>query len=177
MIRLTVKLEAKSPVQDITLFLNGSHPGLLLNNNRMAEGNFGFGSTELLKDTELQTNNSLEVNVTFRVQSFVLPQAQLYFSFRLTYSVFSHGTNLVFKQTLNFFDEFQSADLASGNLSLSLPYYEEQDHVESTFPPHVGDLFFIEILITLPCVSTELNIIPTFMSNNFTSFFVNITGK
>ncbi len=132
----------------------------------------------ILSTVEMNQNDTLFANLTFRVQPFVLSQANLYFAIQLFYSVPSHGTN-TFIQSLNFFNEYTSAEVTRGNISFSLPYYAEEDHVEFTFPPHVGDPFFIKLPITVPCISTELNVtieIPEFMSDNFTMFLVNITN-
>lgn len=193
-IKLTLELSSNlSLLQRIAFFVDSSHPALLLVDRVFisSDGNTTETLTRLVNDhsfsdatatlllggVELGLNNTIFANITFGVQPFVLPNAKLFFSFRVFYFVPSHGS-ASFMQRLEIFERYTSDDITYGNLSLLLPYYADEDRVEDTFPPHTGDVFLVQVPITVPCVSTALNVnisLPEFESDNYTRFYTNVT--
>ena len=82
-------------------------------------------------------------------------------------------------EVLDFYNAYVSGIITRGNMEFSLPYYAEVDRVESTLPPHVGDIFVFELPVTVPCIATLLSMslsIPEFISDPYTQFLVNITN-
>ena len=173
-------------VEQLSFCLDNVHPALALvsytfaldDNEIITETNSSIPDSCILEDQSLQREETLFANLIFRVQPFVLPQAKLYSSFQLFYHLEGYG-EATFEQGLKLFEEYTADEVAQRNWTFNLPYYAERDHVDFTFPPHVDDIFTIDIPITVPCVSTEINvsvIIPEFISDSFTMFFVKVTG-
>ena len=186
---IMMELELTSPsfaLDHFELELNTSHPALLLtgyifydnsSDSTIFDADFGqIASPIMLQVLRVSKNETLFGNISFRVMPYVLPQANLYFSFHVSYSVQSHGTG-VFTQRFEFNDCI-SGNITCGNISFHLPNYAEDDRVNDTFPPHADDLFYVDVPVTVPCVSTDLNLtitFPEFISDNYTRFFVNIS--
>ena len=121
----------------------------------------------------------LSVSLSFQVQPFVRPKADLYFSFHAFYYISSHGTFTFQASTPQIREYVVASPTIRENYTLTLPYYNNTDRVRDTFPPHVGDRFEISIPIYIPCVSTNLTIevsIPEFWSEVYTFFFTNVTN-
>ncbi len=189
-IMLTVELNAGTLLEELVIFID-CHPALYLKNvifYRLHDGNSSvnveyyhthpYNRSFLLGVVEME-NETLFLDLCFWLQPFVLPDSDIYIFFRVHYFVPSYQGNNSFFQTLNINDVYRTPEVVRGNLSFSLPYYDEIDYVEFTFPPHVGDPFVIKLPITVPCVSTDLNItlsIPEFISDNYTMFLINITN-
>ena len=178
------------PGEQLTFFLDNFHPALLLIDHVFTSDNRNAtytnmvnvhssenASTLLVGNITLALREVLQACIIFRVQSYVLPRASLYFSFKVYYFIHFYS-GLTFVQSYSFFDEYSSGDITHGSLSLILPSYAAEDHLENTYPPHVGDLFFIDIPILVPCISTDINLtltLPEFTSEVYTMFFTNIT--
>lgn len=186
LIELALELVPDSvTLRRLSFSISASHPALALAGYEFASKEIGsiasMASTDgdpLVDSVRLVTTDTLFANITFRVQPYVQPGATLYFAFRVSY--FAAGyMSLTFTQGFKFFGEYTAADVTSGNWTFSLHSYADTDRAEFTFPPNVDDTFSINIPITLPCVSTDLNVsitFPIFLSDNFTMFLTNITS-
>lgn len=173
-------------VEQLFFCLESVHPALALVTYTFAFGDDRIVKTRtnpsvsdscILEDEVICLDETLFANLTFRVQSFVLPQAKLYSSFGLLYHLKEYGA-VTFEQGLKLFEGYTADEVTQGNWTFSLPFYADKDHVDFTFPPHVDDIFSIDVPITVPCVSTDINVsitIPEFRSDNFTMFFVHVT--
>jgi hypothetical protein len=181
LIKLRLSLTALSATaQNLFFSLSDIHPALALVDHEFANvANTDRMDSGVLGEAErLEVGESLFANLTFRVLPYVQPGANLYLSFIVSYQVPASFGSTAFVQGFKFFDEYTSNEVVHGNWSFKLPYYDGIDHVDFTFPPHVDDIFFVDIPITVPCVSTELNatiVFPVFLSDNFTMFLTNIT--
>ena len=188
-IQLTVELTANTSLKELAVFLD-CHPALHLKNAvfyRLYDGNRSVHvehyyvhpyNQSLLLGVVNMENETLYIDLCFLLQAYVLPESDIYFLFRVHYFVPLYNNNSFF-QTLNIREVYTTPEVIIGNISFFLPYYDEIDHVEFTFPPHVGDPFVIELPITVPCVSTDLNMtlsIPEFISDNYTMFLINVTN-
>jgi hypothetical protein len=195
-ISLDLEVTASShAIQDLAIALGNSHPGLLLLSNTsvavsdpmvviesydtdihdLSTGNF----EPLLFISNLPRLQTLSVSLSFQVQSFVQPKANLYFSFHAFYYISSYGTFTFQASTPQIREYVVVSPTIRGNYTFTLPYYNATDRVRDTFPPHVGDRFRIRIPVYMPCVSTNLTIeisIPEFWSEVYTFFFTNVTN-
>lgn len=188
-IQLTVELNASTSLQDLAIFI-GCHPALHLKSAvfyRFYDGNSSvdveynhthpYNSSLLLGVVEME-NETLYIDLCFYLQAYVLPESDIYFSFRVHYFVPSYDNNSFF-QTLDIREVYTTPEVIFGNISFYLPLYDELNRVEFAFPPHIGDLFVIELPITVPCVSTDFNMtlsIPEFVADNLTYFLINVTN-
>ena len=194
-ISLVLELTANShTIEDLAVAVGNAHPGLdLLSNTSvtvsdpmvlvesydtdihgLSSGNF----EPLLFVSSLPLSETLSVSLSFQVQPFVRPKAALYFSFHAFYYIPSHGTFTFQTSTPQIREYVVFSPSIRENYTLILPYYNDTDHVQDTFPPHVGDKFEISIPVYIPCVSTNLSIevsIPEFWSEVYTFFFTNVT--
>lgn len=194
-ISLDLEVTATShSIQDLVVALGNSHPGLALLSNTSATasdpmvviesydtdihdlstGNF----VPLLFVSNLPQLQTLSVSLSFQVQPFVRPKAALYFSFHAFYYIPSYGTYTFQTSTPQIREYVVISPFIRENYTLTLPYYNNTDHVRYTFPPHQGDRFRIRIPIYIPCVSTDLTVeisIPEFWSEVYTFFFTNVT--
>ena len=195
-VSLVLELTANSHmIENLAVTIGNIHPGLLLLSNTSATvtdpmigiqsyvadiHGLSVGSFEpLLLISDLPPSEMLSVNLSFQVQPFVQPKAALYFSLHAFYHHSSYG-NFTFKVSTPQLREFvvASPSVTIRDFTLSLPYYNDTDHVQNTFPPHEGDMFSISISLYLPCVSTNLSAevsIPEFWSEHYTLFFTNVT--
>ena len=185
LVNLVLEITALSQLTMVTFVLDDVHPALLLIDHFISDGttiytdlvnihSVGTHSTLLAGGITVEPDIMFVANITFRVQPYVLPQAHLFFSFKTYYYSDIFG-EISLVQALHFFDEFQSSPVNLINMMFSLPQYAYEDRAEYAFPPHVGDIFEIEIQIEVPCVSTNLNFtlgLPEFMS----MFFINVTN-
>lgn len=167
-------------VEQLYFCLESVHPALTLvrytHSSEMIM-NRALPDSCILEGEVIRLRETLFANLTFRVEPFVLPRAKLYCSFGLTHHLEGYG-EVAFEQVLNLFDEFTADEVTQGNWTFSVPFYAERDHVDFTFPPHVDDIFSIDIPITVPCVSTDVNVsvvLPEFLSDTYTMFFVDVT--
>ena len=181
-------------IQSLIIVVGNFHPGLLLLSNisfmatdgearnqsygadvhALSAGNF----EPLLFISQLPLSETLSISLSFQVLPFVQPKAALFFSFYGFYYVSSFG-NFTFKTSTPQFREFVVSSPYGGNFTLSLPYYNDSDHVEDVIPPNEGDIYEIQVPFYFPCVMTSLNIelsIPEFLADNYTFFFTNVTG-
>lgn len=184
LIELELELTAASTTaRKLSFSLYDFHPALALAGSEFASnGNIASTGTAdnnlLLENLRLARDSILFANITFRVQPYVQPMARLYFSFQVSYRSTGYGL-VTFVQGLKFFDEYIADKITHGNWSFSLMSYEDMDRVDFAFPPHVDDIFSIDIPFTVPCVSAELSMsfkFPSFRSDNFTSFLTSITN-
>ena len=195
-VSLDLEVTASShAIQDLAVALGNSHPGLVLLSNTsitvsdpmvviesydtdihgLSTGNF----EPVLFVSNLPLLQTLSVSLSFQVQPFVRPKAALYFSFHAFYYISSHGTFTFQASTPQIREYVVASPTIRENYTLTLPYYNDTDHVRNTFPPHVGDRFEISIPIYIPCVSTNFTIevsIPEFWSEVYTFFFTNVTS-
>ena len=188
---ITISLELTTsvfPVQQLAFFLDSLHPALLLINHVFTsnDGNTVYTDlvnvhssentyTLLVGNITLAISGILRANITFRVQPYVLPHANLYSLFKVYYYT-QFSTEMSFIQSYGVFNQYLSGEVMHGNLSVILPSYAAGDHLENTYPPHVGDIFFINIPIIVPCISTDINLtitLPEFRSEVYVIF--NIT--
>lgn len=185
LIKLVLNLTAVSlTVQALSFGIRDSHPALILIGHEFASVADGVilspaitDGNPLVDTAHLVSGDTLLANLTFRVLPYVQPGARLYFSFHVSYSIPLYGV-ITFMQGINFFDEYITDDIVHGNMSFSLVSYVDGDRVDFAFPPNVDDLFSINIPISVPCVSTDLNAtieFPVFLSDNFTMFLTNVT--
>ena len=188
-IQLTVELNASTSLQDLAIFID-CHPAVHFKDAifyRFYDGNSSvdveynhthpYNRSLLLGVVEME-NETLYIDLCFYLQAYALPESDIYFSLRVHYLVPSYHNNSFF-QTLDIRDVYTTPEVIFGNISFYLPLYDEINRVEFAFPPNIGDLFVIELPITVPCVSTSLNMtlsIPEFVADNFTYFLINVTN-
>lgn len=191
-IKLSLTLTAATvAVQRVVVYLDEVHPALRLIKQVLSLEGEGEAvrpvvanvhgirdnKAPLLGDVNLSLNESAVANFTFRVQSFVLPEASLFFSLRIFHWQWQQFGTASFEQNLRFFNnEYTSDQVKIRRYFLSLPYYNERK--EDTFPPHEGDSFIISFPILVPCVSTRIRLslsLPEFIADNYTMFYTNVT--
>lgn len=182
-----------SMIQSPVITLGNYHPALLLLSN------VSFTSTDASVETQsydsdihdtssgnfepivffnhLSSSETISISLSFQVLPFVLPKANLYFSFHVFYYVSSFAEAYTFQTSTSQSRGLSTSSPYVGNYTLILPHYNDSDRVDDAFPPHENDIFMLEIPIVFPCVMTEMSItitIPEFLSEFYTFFFTDV---